>query len=182
MYKENLRLIFYLSQISLFYKISYWEALPEASCLAADGILCSELSLPAMRPGLVEAGNAPVVPAGPALKVMGTGVPITPEKNRKWTFHFKYTWTSLPRGDLTIQSVPTPENGSVNPVTFCAQSPTILFYYNFPQRFWFGFCYFIVFIAFFKDSCVLGILNWVRLSLHIFVSMRFLSNKWNLKS
>lgn len=104
----------------------YWVALPETSCLAVAGVLCSELNLPARRPGLEKVGpSTPVVPALPAVEVMGTGVPVMPVKNIEWTSHLKYAWTLLTTGDLTIQTVSTKENKIINPVTFCPEFPKI---------------------------------------------------------
>lgn len=58
---------------------------------------------------------------------------------------FCFQWV----GDLTIQSVPTPENESVNPVTFCPEFPKILFYYNFLKDFGLVFTILLLLLLFF---------------------------------
>lgn len=81
------------------------------------GIYCPELDLPDMRPELVKVEpTSPVVPTLPAVEVMGAGVLVTPEKNVKRTSHLMFTQPLIPRGDLTIQSIPTVENRTLNPV------------------------------------------------------------------
>lgn len=57
-----------------------------------------------------------VMPVLPSVEVTGNEVPVTPEKNRKLTSHFKYTRILLSISGLTVQSVPSIENRVKNPV------------------------------------------------------------------
>lgn len=89
-WRKGIRLLPYLpvltclqlrSQMSLDCQLWYWAAaLPNAGCLGVDGRVASELHSPAICPVLVKLGPSVALPSFLASRVVGNGLPATPEK------------------------------------------------------------------------------------------------------